>query len=39
MKSIDLVLLVDDNDTDNFISKRIIEITKFADRVEVKSSG
>ena len=39
MKSIDLVLLVDDNDTDNFISKRIIEITKFSERVEVKSSG
>lgn len=38
-KTIDLVLLVDDNDTDNFISKRIIEITKFAKRVEVKSSG
>lgn len=39
IKTIDLVLLVDDNDTDNFISKRIIEITKFAKRVEVKSSG
>jgi CheY-like chemotaxis protein len=38
-KAIDLVLLVDDNDTDNFISKRIIEITHFAKRVEVKSSG
>ena len=38
-KSIDLVMLVDDNDTDNFISKRIIEITKFAARVEVKNSG
>jgi CheY-like chemotaxis protein len=37
--AIDLVLLVDDNDTDNFISKRIIEITRFAKRVEVKSSG
>lgn len=37
--SIDLVMLVDDNDTDNFISKRIIEITKFAKRVEVKNSG
>ena len=37
--SINLVLLVDDNDTDNFISKRIIEITKFAKRVEVKNSG
>lgn len=32
-------MLVDDNDTDNFISKRIIEITKFAHRVEVKNSG
>ena len=38
-KSIDLVMLVDDNDTDNFISKRIIEITKFASEVEVKNSG
>ena len=38
-KAIDLVMLVDDNDTDNFISKRIIEITKFANRVEVKGSG
>jgi len=38
-KTIDLVLLVDDNDTDNFISKRIIEITKFAREVEIKSSG
>ncbi len=32
-------MLVDDNDTDNFISKRIIEITKFAKQVEVKNSG
>ncbi|MEJ0033170.1 MAG: response regulator [Bacteroidota bacterium] len=38
-KTIDLVMLVDDNETDNFISKRIIEITKFAKRVEVKNSG
>lgn len=38
-KAIDLVMLVDDNDTDNFISKRIIEITKFANEVEVKNSG
>lgn len=36
---VDLVMLVDDNETDNFISKRIIEITKFSGRVEVKSSG
>ncbi len=39
VKMADIVMLVDDNDTDNFISKRIIEITKFAPRVEVKSSG
>ena len=38
-ENIDLVMLVDDNDTDNFISKRIIEITKFASDVEVKNSG
>ena len=38
-KSVGLVMLVDDNDTDNFISKRIIEITNFADEVIVKSSG
>ncbi len=38
-KITDLVMLVDDNDTDNFISKRIIEITKFSNRVEVKNSG
>ncbi|PKQ70534.1 response regulator [Raineya orbicola] len=36
---LDLVMLVDDNDTDNFISKRIIELSKFANRVEVKNSG
>lgn len=39
IKTMELVMLVDDNDTDNFISKRIIEITKFSKRVEVKSSG
>ncbi|MCS7019658.1 MAG: response regulator [Cytophagales bacterium] len=37
--NINLVMLVDDNDTDNFISKRIIEITKFAPKIEVKNSG
>ncbi|MFP4089871.1 MAG: response regulator [Cyclobacteriaceae bacterium] len=36
---IDLVMLIDDNDTDNFISRRIIELTGFAQRVEVKNSG
>ena len=39
MNSIGTVMLVDDNDTDNFISKRIIEITKFSSNVIVKNSG
>jgi CheY-like chemotaxis protein len=39
MNRIGTVMLVDDNDTDNFISKRIIEITKFSDNVIVKNSG
>jgi CheY-like chemotaxis protein len=39
MDSIDMVMLVDDNDTDNFISRRIIEITKFATQVVIKNSG
>lgn len=38
-KQVDLVMLVDDNDTDNFISKRIIELAGYADRIEVKNSG
>jgi len=38
-KAIELVLLVDDNDTDNFISKRIIDLTGFAKNVEVRNSG
>lgn len=39
VNAIGKVMLVDDNDTDNFISRRIIEITKFADDVIVKNSG
>ena len=39
MNSIGTVMLVDDNDTDNFISKRIIEITEFSSNVIVKNSG
>ncbi len=33
------VMLVDDNDIDNFISRRIIELTEFAGTTIVKSSG
>lgn len=36
---LNLVMLIDDNDTDNFISKRIIELSRFAKNVEVKYSG
>ena len=39
MNNIGTVMLVDDNDTDNFISRRIIEITKFSKNVIVKNSG
>lgn len=33
------VMLVDDNDTDNFISKRIIELAGYAEKIVVKNSG
>lgn len=36
---LNLVMLIDDNEIDNFISKRIIELSQFAKRVEVKDSG
>lgn len=41
MKSgfIESVMLVDDNDTDNFIHKRVIELTGFANTILVKNSG
>ena len=35
----DSILLIDDNDTDNFIHKRIIELAGFAKNVVVKNSG
>ncbi|GJM60125.1 response regulator [Persicobacter diffluens] len=38
-EKIELVMLVDDNDTDNFISKRIIEIAGFAENIVVQNSG
>ncbi len=38
-RKIDLVMLIDDNETDNFISKRIIEIAEFAGEVVIKNSG
>jgi CheY-like chemotaxis protein len=38
-ESIDLVMLVDDNETDNFIHKRVIELTGFSKNIVVKNSG
>ncbi|GAB4337066.1 MAG: response regulator [Flammeovirgaceae bacterium] len=40
-KPVELVMLVDDNDTDNFINKRIIELTGFASssNIIIKNSG
>ncbi len=35
----DLVMLVDDNDTYNFINRRILEQNQFAKNIEVHSSG
>ena len=37
--AIGTVMLVDDNDTDNFIHRRVIELTKFASSIIVKNSG
>lgn len=36
---VEKVLLVDDNDTDNFINKRIIELSKFSKDIIVQNSG
>lgn len=33
------VMLVDDNETDNFIHKRIIELSGFSSNIIIKSSG
>ncbi|AZQ64505.1 MULTISPECIES: response regulator [Flammeovirga] len=38
-KKIKTILLVDDNDTDNFINSRIIELTDFAEEIVIKNSG
>lgn len=39
MESIRTVLLVDDDETDSFISKRMMEISNFAEVVEIRNSG
>lgn len=39
VNKVGLVMLVDDNETDNFISEKIIEMSGFADKVIVMDSG
>jgi CheY-like chemotaxis protein len=39
MQSPKVVMLVDDNETDNFINQRIIELAKFSEKIVIKSSG
>ncbi|MCU0417044.1 MAG: response regulator [Cytophagaceae bacterium] len=36
---IDTILLVDDNETDNFIHKRVLELNSFAKNIVIKNSG
>src|SRR5690554_3086285 len=33
------IMLVDDNETDNFIHKRVIELSGFANEIIIKNSG
>ncbi|HEX8548118.1 MAG TPA: response regulator [Cytophagaceae bacterium] len=37
--NVGLVMLVDDSDTDNFINRRVLEISKFSSKIVVKDSG
>ena len=39
MTQITNIMLVDDNETDNFIHKRIIELTAFGQNIIIKNSG
>ena len=36
---VNMVMLIDDNETDNFIHSRIIEITAFAAKIEAKENA
>jgi CheY-like chemotaxis protein len=39
MKKFNTVMLVDDNDTDNYISQRIMEISGFSDNILTNNNG
>ena len=34
-----LIMLVDDNETDNFIHRRVLEMGHFSEEIVVKNSG
>jgi CheY-like chemotaxis protein len=36
---VNMVMLVDDNDTDNFLHKRVIELSGFTQSIIIKDSG
>jgi len=38
-KNPEMIMLVDDSDTDNFISRRVLEISGFTKRIVIKDSG
>ena len=38
-KTVKLVMLVDDNPTDNFINERMIQLTHFAEQIRVENSA
>ncbi len=39
MKKFNTVMLVDDNDTDNYISQRIMELSGFSDNILTNNNG
>jgi CheY-like chemotaxis protein len=36
---VNMVMLVDDNETDNFIHRRVIELTEFTGNIVIKDTG
>jgi CheY-like chemotaxis protein len=38
-KRVNMVMLVDDNETDNFIHQRVIELTGFTENIIIKDTG
>lgn len=38
-KAVNNVLLIDDNDTDNFIHRTVLELNSFSEQIVIKNSG